>query len=128
MPKIEAPEGIEIRRDLEGEKLNPRHTYYKMYFNDDEIGVANYRTFMTTPPYWYIDKFLVLESHRGNGYGTYFLDYIVKKMWNEHRFRIDIYPTGDDEYKPKFVDWLTRRGFVKLAPMPQGQLIMALEP
>ncbi len=35
MNQIEVPKNIEIRRDFEEEKQNPKYTYYKLYLNSD---------------------------------------------------------------------------------------------
>ncbi|MCC5635312.1 GNAT family N-acetyltransferase [Nostoc sp. CHAB 5844] len=126
MHKIEVPKNIEIKRDFEAEKQNPKYTYHKMCFNDEIVGIANYRLFQNQASYWYIDEFLISKQFREQGYGTYLLNYITEKMWNVREIPIHIYPTSQQIPKEYFIKWLIRRGFVEEPPLATGQVFCIL--
>lgn len=119
---------IEIKRDFEEEKQKPKYTCFKMYFKDQVIGVANYRSFNNQAFYWYIDEFVISEQHRGQGYGSYLLKHIIDKMWSEQRIPIHIYPTGLQISKARFIKWLVNRDFVEQPPLSIGQIFCILNP
>jgi len=118
---------VQIKRDLDAEKQNPNLTCYSMYLNDEIIGTADYRIFNNQSPYWYIDRFIILEQFRGKGYGSCLLNYIIEKMLSEQKLPIDIYPTGHLISKETFIAWLVKRCFVQL-PLETGQILLRLQP
>ncbi|MBD2509807.1 GNAT family N-acetyltransferase [Nostoc muscorum FACHB-395] len=122
------PEGIEIRRDFEEERLNPPYTYYKIYVEGEEVAVASYRLFNNQNPYWYIDEFIIFEQYRENGYGTYLLKYIIQNMWSKQRLPIHIYPTELQISKEKFIAWLVDRGFQIKPDRNTGHVFCILYP
>lgn len=126
MNQIEAPKNIEIRRDFEEEKQNPKYTYYKLYLNEEVIGIANYRLFNNKASYWYIDEFLTSKQHRKQGYGTLLLNYITEKMWSVQELPIHIYPTNQQIPKEDCIKWLVNRGFVEEPPLVTGQVFCIL--
>jgi len=126
MYQIETPKNIEIIRDFEGNNHNPKYTYYKMYFNDEVVGRANYRLYNNEAPYWYIDEFVISKQHRKQGYGKYLLNYITEEMWSIQKLPINIYPTSHQISKEDFIKWLVNRGFVEEAPLSTGQVICIL--
>jgi len=124
--EFEVSINIEIKRDFEEEKHNPRYTCYKIYLKDQVIVFANYRIFNNQAPYWYIDEFVISKHDRKQGYGSYLLKYIIDKMWSEQRLPIHIYPTSQQIPKERFIEWLVHRDFVE--QLWEGKIFCILNP
>jgi hypothetical protein len=122
------PEEIEIKRDTKEEEKNPKYTYYKMYLQGNEIGVANYRLFQNQHSYWYIDEFVISNQDRQKGYGIHLLKHIIREMWSKLLLPIHIYPTTDQIPKDQFITWLVHRGFVEEPNPNTNQVFCILYP
>jgi hypothetical protein len=107
--EIEKPKNITIKEDRDICQI-PDYTGHVMYYEDQLTGITCYKF---KNDYWYIDEFdtQLAGSIPGKGHGTFFLKYLIRKMYQQKKSQILISAfTGKN---PKFPQWLIDRGFEK---------------
>lgn len=132
MNQVEAPEGIEIKRDLQEEQGRNCKTYcFKIYNQNKEIGVAIYQLLGKSQDLrWYIDEFVIYDGYEQKGYGTYLMNYVCNQMWSEIQIPIYILPAEWKMKKEDFIKWLTnpKRNFVMNPSFWPGKVFLTRYP
>jgi len=112
LEQLKLPEGLNIEQNYDAlvDQERQEHGYicYRMSNLGDIIGYSNYKR---EDDHWYIDEFdtQLPNSVPGKGYGTYFLKYLVREMYQQDE--IIIHTVAADTKNPNFPQWLINRGF-----------------